>query len=99
MFLCSVFFLIHNLQNEGNSTASWQFLILDGPVDTLWVENLNSLLDDSKVLCLSNGERINLKNNVRVVFEVDSLVHTSPATVSRCVAIFAMFLLLFIFKS
>ena len=58
-------------------------MVLDGPVDTFWVENLNTVLDDSKVLCLSNGERINLTPNVRVMFEVDSLIHTSPATVSR----------------
>ena len=45
------------------------------------VENLNSVLDDSKVLCLSSGERINLTVNTRLIFEVDSLVHTSPATV------------------
>jgi dynein heavy chain len=66
----------------------WQFLILDGPVDTFWVENLNTLLDDSKVLCLSNGERINLTPTIRVVFEVDSLIHTSPATVSRCAMVY-----------
>ena len=58
-------------------------MILDGPVDTYWVENLNTVLDDSKVLCLSSGERINMTPSIRIVFEVDSLVHTSPATVSR----------------
>jgi dynein heavy chain, axonemal len=62
---------------------SWQFVVLDGPVDTFWVENLNTVLDDSKLLCLSNGERINLTPSMRILFEVDSLVHTSPATVSR----------------
>ena len=69
------------LKNE--NAASWQFMILDGPVDTFWVENLNSVLDDSKVLCLSNGERINLTPSIRLIFEVDTLIHTSPATVSR----------------
>lgn len=62
--------------------------MLDGPVDTFWVENLNTVLDDSKVLCLSNGERINLTPNIRILFEVDSLIHTSPATVSRCAMVY-----------
>lgn len=66
----------------------WQFTILDGPVDTFWVENLNSVLDDSKVLCLSNGERINLTPTIRIVFEVDTLLHVSPATVSRCAMVY-----------
>ncbi len=71
------------LSKQNENTPTWQFMILDGPVDTFWVENLNSVLDDSKVLCLSNGERINMTPTIRIVFEVDSLVHTSPATVSR----------------
>ena len=61
----------------------WQFVILDGPVDTHWVENLNTMLDESKVLFLTSGERINMTPILRVMFEVDSLLHTSPATVSR----------------
>lgn len=72
-----------SIENEGDTIAAWQFTILDGPVDTFWVENLNTVLDDSKVLCLSNGERINLAPTIRVVFEVDNLLHVSPATVSR----------------
>jgi hypothetical protein len=58
-------------------------IVSTGPVDTLWAENLNSVLDESKVLCLPNGERMQLTPNLRILFEVDSLMHTSPATVSR----------------
>ncbi len=52
-------------------------------MDSIWVENLNSVLDDSRTLCLGNGERIKLKSNFRIVFELDNLGNTSPATVSR----------------
>jgi len=48
------------------------------------VENLNSLLDDNKLLTLPNGERLALPENVRIMFEVDGLRYATPATVSRC---------------
>ena len=68
--------------------AGWRWAMLDGPVDSEWIENLNSVLDDSMVLCLSNGERIKLMPGSRVLFESDSLANASPATVSRCAVIF-----------
>jgi len=45
-------------------------VVFDGPVDALWVENMNSVLDDSMVLCLSNGERIKLHPKMKILFEV-----------------------------
>ena len=64
--------------------AGWRWIVMDGPVDPQWIENLNTALDDSKLLCLSNNERISLYPGVRLLFETDSLENASPATISRC---------------
>uniref|UniRef100_A0A8D9BAE7 Dynein heavy chain 6, axonemal n=1 Tax=Cacopsylla melanoneura TaxID=428564 RepID=A0A8D9BAE7_9HEMI len=61
-----------------------QWVISDGPIDSAWVENMNSVLDDNKLLCLANAERIKLTENVHIMFEVEDLAQASPATVSRC---------------
>ena len=61
----------------------FKVVILDGPIDTKWIENMNSVLDDSQTLCLSNGERIKLKSYVKIFFEVEDLSKASLATVSR----------------
>jgi dynein heavy chain len=62
--------------------------VFDGQVDSGWVENMNTALDDNRVLSLSNGERIHLSKYMRMLFEVTDLERASPATVSRCGVVF-----------
>ncbi|KAG0004346.1 hypothetical protein BGZ79_009578 [Entomortierella chlamydospora] len=73
--------IVDNVRGE---SAKRHWIIFDGDVDPEWVENLNSVLDDNKLLTLPNGERLSLPPNVRIVFEVETLKYATLATVSRC---------------
>jgi len=73
--------IIDNVRGEINKR---HWIIFDGDVDPEWVENLNSVLDDNKLLTLPNGERLSLPPSVRIIFEVQDLKFATLATVSRC---------------
>lgn len=73
-----------NLSNMKGERSHRVWVIFDGDIDPIWAENLNSVLDDNKVLTLPNGERLELSDNLKIVFEVDNLENATLATISRC---------------
>ena len=72
------------LMNQKGESEKRHWIVFDGDVDPVWAENLNSVLDDNKLLTLPSGERLNIPDNVRIILEVDSLKQATAATVSRC---------------
>lgn len=74
--------IIENNDRGKGQVRHW--IIFDGDVDPEWAENLNSVLDDNKLLTLPSGERLTIPPNVRIMFEVETLKHATLATVSRC---------------
>ena len=69
------------LSEEPDTNPKW--IILDGDLDANWIESMNSVMDDNKILTLASNERIVLKPHMKLIFEIRNLKFATPATVSR----------------
>jgi dynein heavy chain len=65
-----------------------KWIVLDGDLDANWIESMNSVMDDNKLLTLSSNERIPLKSHMKLIFEIRDLRFATPATVSRAGILF-----------
>jgi dynein heavy chain, axonemal len=73
-----------NIADQGfHEYQSYKWVVLDGDIDAVWIESMNTVMDDNKVLTLVSNERIPLSDAMRMVFEINSLKNATPATVSR----------------
>ncbi|XP_033840356.1 dynein heavy chain 9, axonemal isoform X2 [Periophthalmus magnuspinnatus] len=73
--------IMRDLANISHSGPKW--MVLDGDIDPMWIESLNTVMDDNKVLTLASNERIPLNPSMRLLFEISHLRTATPATVSR----------------
>ncbi|KAL9898323.1 dynein beta chain, ciliary [Glossina fuscipes fuscipes] len=72
------------MRDQANMTQdNPKWIVLDGDIDPMWIESLNTLMDDNRILTLASNERISLKKEMRLIFEVGHLKAATPATVSR----------------
>lgn len=65
-----------------------KWIVFDGDLDATWIESMNSVMDDNKLLTLASNERIQLKPHMRMIFEIRDLRFATPATVSRAGILF-----------
>jgi len=73
--------VMRNLGRVPDEKPKW--ILLDGDLDANWIESMNSVMDDNKLLTLASNERVPLNPHMRLIFEIRDLKYATPATVSR----------------
>lgn len=81
------------LSRDVTDVTSWA--IVDGDIDPEWIEALNSVLDDNRLLTMASGERIKFGPDVNFIFETHDLTYASPATISRMGVVYFRYLPVF----
>lgn len=72
---------MRELANIPDDNPKW--ILLDGDLDANWVESMNSVMDDSRLLTLPSNERIRLLPHMKMIFEIRDLKYATPATATR----------------
>nr|XP_006818816.1 PREDICTED: uncharacterized protein LOC100376274 [Saccoglossus kowalevskii] len=65
-----------------------KWIVLDGNMSSQWVDNMNTLLDEHKKLCLNNGEQVNIMDSTSMVFETCSITNSSPSLLGRSAIVY-----------
>ena len=79
---------MRNFAEDSKRNKNPKWIVLDGDIDADWIESMNTVMDDNKVLTLASNERIPLTSSMRMVFEISHLRNATPATVSRAGILF-----------
>jgi dynein heavy chain len=64
-------FNMRELANIPDDNPKW--IMLDGDLDANWIESMNSVMDDNRLLTLPSNERIRLLPHMKLIFEIRDL--------------------------
>jgi dynein heavy chain len=74
-------YTMRELANMPDDSPKW--ILLDGDLDANWIESMNSVMDDNRLLTLPSNERIRLLPHMKLMFEIRDLKYATPATATR----------------